>query len=53
MLNISSLKTYPFSYPIIRTDSLIETNAYNELKIIGLILLILKLHPLDKFLEII
>ena len=32
MLNTHSLKIHPFSYPILKTDFLIETNAYNELK---------------------
>ncbi len=32
MINAISLKQHPFSYPILKTDSLIETNMYNELK---------------------
>ena len=32
MINTHFLNIHPFSYPILRTDSLIETNAYNELK---------------------
>ena len=32
MINPDSLKIYPFSYPILKTDTLIEAKAYNELK---------------------
>jgi hypothetical protein len=32
MLNINSLKIHPFSYPILKTNCLIENNTYNELK---------------------
>lgn len=32
MFNTNTLKIHPFSYPILKTDSLIETNMYNELK---------------------
>lgn len=32
MINTNTLQKYPFSYPILKTDCLIETNAYNDLK---------------------
>ena len=32
MINTNTLQLHPFSYPILKTDSLIETNVYNELK---------------------
>ena len=32
MLNIKSLELYPFSYPILKTDTFIESNKYKELK---------------------
>lgn len=32
MLNTISFKTYPFSYPILKNDSFIDSNKYEELK---------------------
>ena len=32
MINLSSLKFHPFSYPIVKTETLIESKTYNEIK---------------------
>ena len=32
MVNTNTLQKYPFSYPILKTDSLIEPNVYDDLK---------------------
>lgn len=32
MININTLQKYPFSYPILKTDTLIESKAYNDVK---------------------
>lgn len=32
MINTNTLKIHPFSYPILKTDNLIEINTYTELK---------------------
>jgi len=32
MINLNSLNIYPFSYPILKTETLIEDKTYNELK---------------------
>ena len=32
MINLSSLRHHPFSYPILRTESLIKPDSYNKLK---------------------